>query len=229
MLIDCKSIAVLRLDCDHSLNAKVAVRRSATASLFCVREEQAGETAGLPSITVTFYCNTLQYTCNNEKKNSITINGVPWRGQLDRKCESRTDIGGNEEAKCCCSHFLLLSPTRLLQSKGLVSPDGQTAAKANGEIRAGAISPRINFSRDVAPGSEPGAAQTHLIQFPGQTPDCGAVATHGELLTVFLMEVEGLSNWRVWQGATLPDEFAQDTSRLRLRLVKHLMSVRHIK
>lgn len=56
------------------------------------------------------------------------------------------------------------------------------AAKARGAIRGRTISPRINFSRDAAPGSEPGAAQTHRpIQFPGQIHDCAALITHEEV------------------------------------------------
>lgn len=73
MLIDCKSIAIWRLNCDHSLNVKVTVRATLTvrgfniAFLFCVREERTGETAGLQCVTIIFYYIMLQYTCNMEK------------------------------------------------------------------------------------------------------------------------------------------------------------------
>lgn len=85
------------------------------------------------------------------------------------------------------------------------------AAKAGGEIRATTISTRINFSRDTAPGSEPGAAQTHHhIQFPGQIHDCTALVMPEKVSgdgTFSLMDVEGWFSGMAWQGQTSQDEF----------------------
>lgn len=79
------------------------------------------------------------------------------------------------------------------------------AAKAGGEIRARAVAPRINFSRDVAPGSEP--LKPPLIQFPGQIPERRSrYGWPGLLGRNFLMEVEAWFNGRVWQALTLRDE-----------------------
>lgn len=107
------------------------------------------------------------------------------------------------------------------------------AAKARGAIRGRTISPRINFSRDAAPGSEPGAAPTRRpIQFPGQTHQYAALITHEEVSGEGTFLPDGGGRLVQWLPKMSSERAAvQHSSGLELKFLHwcFLRAVKHLK